>query len=229
MRSTAKPAPPRSCSNRASAPPSAGVTERQRTSSRAIATGSARSRMSALGTVGERIGPVAVRAFGAAAEAELDQKDHPQDGERKSDDLRDRALRVETAGKKNEQVERGIDAEEQRHYPGRQIAVIGALGGQREFQIGEAQVRDGAQALAFDDVSQRGICQLRGGQKRKTDPERLAADAAVEAGEQVDPVHADLERVPSEWAAMRSTFHALAHVHFGKPVSTFPGHALIPQ
>src|SRR5215472_14842373 len=124
MRSTAKPAPPRTFSKSASAPPSAGVTERQRSRSRAIETGSAPWRMSASGIVGERIGPEAVRAFGATAEAELDQQDHCQDEERNHDDLGERTLGVEIAGNKNEQVERGIDAEEQGHHPGRKIAVI---------------------------------------------------------------------------------------------------------
>jgi len=35
-----------------------------------------------------------------------------------------------------------------------------------------------------------------------------------------------LERIPFDWNGIRSTFFALAHVLIGKPVSTFPGHAL---
>jgi hypothetical protein len=33
-------------------------------------------------------------------------------------------------------------------------------------------------------------------------------------------------RIPFEWNGLRSAFFAVAHVLFGKPVSTFPEHAL---
>jgi hypothetical protein len=36
-----------------------------------------------------------------------------------------------------------------------------------------------------------------------------------------------LERIPIEWIGMRSASLAFAHVLFGKPVSIFPGHALV--
>jgi hypothetical protein len=36
-----------------------------------------------------------------------------------------------------------------------------------------------------------------------------------------------LERIPFEWNGLRSNSFSVAHVLFGKPVSTFPEHALV--
>src|SRR5947209_2640551 len=113
MRSTVKPAPPSRLSSMPRAPPSAGVTERQRTRSRAMVTGSAGWRMGLSedvggGGAGERIGAEAVGALGAAAKPELDDQHDGQQRERDQDDVVDRIGAVELAIQEREQVERDV-------------------------------------------------------------------------------------------------------------------------
>src|SRR5260221_12596013 len=140
MRATVKPAPASRASIMPSAPPSAGVTERQRTRSRAIETGLAGWRMGKSGVAGERIRPQAVRANGPGAETELDDQDQRQQSKGNENDAVECIGGIDGAVPQREQVERDVDGKEQGDHPGRQIAVIGALLREREFRIGERQI-----------------------------------------------------------------------------------------
>ena len=73
--------------------------------------------------------------------------------------------------------------------PNRQIAVVGALHGDGEFRIGEGEIDDGAQPVAFDLIGDEMAENLGDRHHAHRDPERLAADAAVKAVEEVGPIH----------------------------------------
>ena len=66
---------------------------------------------------------------------------------------------------------------------------MAAFHGDREFGIGEGEIDDGAQPVALDLFGEKMAENLGNRQCRHRDPERLAADAAVETVEEIGPIH----------------------------------------
>ena len=89
----------------------------------------------------------------------------------------------------HEQVEQHAGAEEREQQPERHVAVVGALHRDGEFRIGEREIDDGAQPVALDLLGDEMTGNLGGHHHAERDPERLAADAAVEAVEEIGPIH----------------------------------------
>ena len=97
--------------------------------------------------------------------------------------------RVPRQSENGEQVEQHAGAEENADHPRRHVAVVTAFGGDREFRIGEGEIDDGGQPFAFDLIGNHVEEDFDGDHRAHRNPERLAADAAVEAVEKIEPVH----------------------------------------
>ena len=67
---------------------------------------------------------------------------------------------------------------------------MATLGGDRELRIGESEIHDCAQPLALQALGDDMGGSLGGHHQNHRDPERLAADATVEAVEEIAPIHA---------------------------------------
>ena len=127
----------------------------------------------------------------AAAKAELDEENEAQHRERQRDGDRQQAGLIVGAGhfQHRKQIEQGAGAKKRDQKPKRQIAIVGAFQGDGEFRIGVSQIDDGAEPVALNLFGEDMTENLGDGERRYADPESLAADAAVETGEEVCPIH----------------------------------------
>src|SRR5579871_6605518 len=66
---------------------------------------------------------------------------------------------------------------------------MGALYGHGEFRIGESEIDNGAQPVALKLLGNGVTGQLGHEHDAESNPEGLAADAAVETVEKIEPVH----------------------------------------
>src|SRR5580700_7986625 len=80
-------------------------------------------------------------------------------------------------------------AEERDQEPQRHVAVVAALHRDREFGIGECQIDDGAKPVALDRFSEQVVGNFGGRDRGHCNPKCLAADAAIEAVEEIGPIH----------------------------------------
>src|SRR5580704_16238903 len=71
----------------------------------------------------------------------------------------------------------------------RQVSVMQALYGDSEFRIGKGEIDNGREPVTLDLFGEETSYQFGEDQYAARQPERLAADAAVEPIEQIKPVH----------------------------------------
>src|SRR6202034_2758173 len=139
----------------------------------------------------ERIRSVLVRADGAAAKAELDEENEGQHRKRQRDRDRQQAGLIVGPGhfQHSKQIKERARTKKRNQEPKRQIAIVSAFQGDGEFRIGVSQIDDGAEPVALNLFREDMTENLGDGERRNPDPESLAADAAVETGEEVCPIH----------------------------------------
>ena len=87
------------------------------------------------------------------------------------------------------EIKQRAGAEKKHQEPDRQISVMDALYRHRKFRIGEGEIDNSAEPIALDLFGEEMRDQFGERQCAHCQPERLAADAAVEPVEQINPIH----------------------------------------